>query len=297
MLQFKLETFTPARAQMELDKATAAGFAQQARVAMYKGAMLRGSWEANTGEALKFARINGHGWINIDGQHRLSAIVESGVSMDLWVVYGVSPNAFIHLDQGAARDVTDILTTKGWGKNAAVCSTAGRMLWKEDSTGTPFEKPEGEDALSEGEIAESIEANYRPALLDLVGNNKPALMAAQRRGVGGVGWLAYVGLRLEEVAPGTFAPILAHLADPTVAPPHPAWTWATEHVRAVRAIFEGESSAGRVLMGRNRDLCDETVRAYRAAWEFQRSGRRCTSMTPIKAAIKASTNNGWQPFA
>jgi hypothetical protein len=298
MITFTKERFTPASALRALQITAEAGFHQRrrsdARVKLYAGAMARGNWDSDTGEVVKFARYNGTECV-IDGQHRLQAIADANVKLDLWVCRGLDVAVFRHLDQGQARNVSDMMTIAGWPE-ASTCSSAGRMLWKEDSTGSPFVKPEGNEALSEGDIAQHIEDNYRPALIDHVIRHKTDLALAQRRGVGGKAWLAYLGMRAEALDAALWERCLHSLAVPTAEAPHPSWKWAEEFVRKIRDDFKDESPSGRILMGRNRDLCDVTVRAYAAAWKMTREGVRCTSTSKIKAAITAQGAD-WEPLA
>jgi hypothetical protein len=292
MLAFNKRAITRATAERLFRDTIASGFMQRpvspARVKLYAGSILRGEFDPDTGETIKLARYNNH-TILLDGQHRLRALIAAdeetpGTKLCAWVCEGLDPAVFKHLDQGAPRSVADILTVAQWA-NPSVCASAGRMLWKEDATGTPFTKPDGMEALGEGDIASYIDTNYRPALEEHVERNKSALQAIQRRGLGGKPWLAYLGLRAESVDMAAWAAVLTYLADPTKAPPHPAFGHAAECVRKVRATFAEEGS-GKVLMGRNRDLCDVTVRAYAVAWDMARKARRCTSQKPIMAGIK-----------
>lgn len=68
----------------------------------------------------------------IDGQHRLSAIVTSGVGQWLWVASGFPPETRTHVDLGRVRSVGDVLTLNG-STNANVLAASARLalLWEE----------------------------------------------------------------------------------------------------------------------------------------------------------------------
>lgn len=76
------------------------------RVAKYARDMKDGKW-LDSGETIKF---NNGGQL-IDGQHRLMAIVESGIAVDLLVARGVPDEAFLVIDTGK---------TRGWGDALAI---------------------------------------------------------------------------------------------------------------------------------------------------------------------------------
>jgi hypothetical protein len=73
--------------------------------------MKSGMWNENTGESIKVC-INGD---LIDGQHRLLAIIKSGVSLKFMVVYELPVSAFEVIDQGKKRSVNDVLFCMGIG--------------------------------------------------------------------------------------------------------------------------------------------------------------------------------------
>lgn len=59
-----------------------------------------------------------------DGQHRLSALIDADMSLQFWVLHGVSSEAVAVIDTGKPRNVGDYLTMKGI-PNA---STVGSMI-------------------------------------------------------------------------------------------------------------------------------------------------------------------------
>lgn len=95
--------------------------------------MSRGEWELN-GDAVRFAETG----VLIDGQHRLRAIVRSGVSIESLVVTGLSESTFDVIDQGKARSPSEVLSMRGEVNTVALASSV-RMLHLWRTTGNPFD--------------------------------------------------------------------------------------------------------------------------------------------------------------
>lgn len=75
----------------------------------YAEAMKEGRWKENTFE---FIKIHSDGTI-ADGQHRLHAVVKSGVSIVFDVVYNVPKDVFVVLDTGKNRNGGDTFKVAG----------------------------------------------------------------------------------------------------------------------------------------------------------------------------------------
>jgi hypothetical protein len=91
------------------------------RVDAYARDMRAGKWLVN-GETVKFD-WNGN---LADGQHRLLAIVQSGVTVPLTIVTGVDPDAWGTVDAGVAKTAADMLANKGV-PNAALQASVARL--------------------------------------------------------------------------------------------------------------------------------------------------------------------------
>jgi hypothetical protein len=100
-----VETITPEIAAEYLSYNTGNRSISRSRVDKYKREMLSGQWRLN-GEAIKFSanpkRL-------CDGQHRLIASKESGVTFDSLVVYAHHDNFFHTLDSGVPRSAANSL--------------------------------------------------------------------------------------------------------------------------------------------------------------------------------------------
>lgn len=92
------------------------------RVAQYASEMRRGGWMLN-GEGIQF---NGARLLN--GQHRLSAVVESGETVPMLIVRGIDPAAFSTIDQGKGRTIGDLLKMRGLPYSVEMAGGA-RVAW------------------------------------------------------------------------------------------------------------------------------------------------------------------------
>ncbi len=98
----------------------------------YARQMSAGGWAAN-GETIKIAS-NGD---LLDGQHRLSAIVQSGVTLELVVVTGLPAATQNTMDTGRKRVVADVLAISG-ETNSNVLAAVARRVWLWDNGNRRF---------------------------------------------------------------------------------------------------------------------------------------------------------------
>lgn len=96
---------TPEWAAEMLERNTRNRKLSASAVGRFRDLITTGRWEFNA-EPIILDR-NG---VLIDGQHRLSAIVDARIAVPLLVVEGVPPAAFASLDQGRTRSRGDVLT-------------------------------------------------------------------------------------------------------------------------------------------------------------------------------------------
>lgn len=107
-MNVEVRQVNPALAEKWLGKNPRNRHIAQRVVAGYVRAMKAGEWLL-TGEAIKIA-YNGD---LLDGQHRLTAIVQSGKSVPMLVVTGLAPDVQDVLDTGKARTAGDVLSIHG----------------------------------------------------------------------------------------------------------------------------------------------------------------------------------------
>ena len=82
--------------------------------------MLKGNWKVN-GDAIRLNDV-----MLIDGQHRLEAIVRSGVTIESVVCFDVASDTFDTIDKGMKRTAADTLHLRG-EKNTNVLAGAARL--------------------------------------------------------------------------------------------------------------------------------------------------------------------------
>lgn len=81
---------------------------RQKRVSALVDAICAGRWKLN-GESIVFDSFG----VCIDGQHRLNAVLQSGISVPFVVVFGIRPEAYPTIDVGSARTAGDVLRHAG----------------------------------------------------------------------------------------------------------------------------------------------------------------------------------------
>lgn len=103
-MKTELITITPNIAEQLLGANTHNRHIFKARVQQYALAMKEGRWKVN-GEAIK---IDKTGRL-VDGQHRLSAVIESRQSIKMLVIKELSDDVFDTIDTGKSRGGSDVL--------------------------------------------------------------------------------------------------------------------------------------------------------------------------------------------
>lgn len=124
-------TITPALAKTILHRNPDNRKIKPLKLATYKADLEAGRWVLN-GEAVVISK----GGLLNDGQHRLTAVADTGVAMKALVVFGVSRASRLTLDQGADRKLADILQMGGHTEEAEAVGTVARYLAQWEKTGT-----------------------------------------------------------------------------------------------------------------------------------------------------------------
>ena len=108
----------------------------------------------------------------IDGQHRLHAIVKSGMTVDIWVATEIEETAVRYIDTGRKRSANDLLHMQGIaGGYAMEVSSVSRKIinWERDATAVLSNFGNGggiklRGSISNSQILEYCEKN--PAVVD-----------------------------------------------------------------------------------------------------------------------------------
>lgn len=101
-------------------------------VTQYANDMSGGHWKS-TGESIKFSKTGRL----LDGQHRLSAIVEAAAEIDVVVNTGLEDGSFDVIDTGRQRTGSDILTIDGISLSEARTAAAALPMIVNYSRGLP----------------------------------------------------------------------------------------------------------------------------------------------------------------
>jgi hypothetical protein len=96
------------------------------RVEALVAAIRRGEWRL-TGDSVK---LDVSGMVR-DGQHRLQAIVKSGIPIETLVVRGVTEDAFDVMDTGRSRTIGDVLGMHGHAYHNAVAGAVRLLIYME----------------------------------------------------------------------------------------------------------------------------------------------------------------------
>lgn len=123
MTDFRMVTVTPKIAQEWLLKNEGNRRLSANYVNTLADAIMRGEWTIN-GETIKFASTG----TLIDGQHRLSAVIKSGLPIDVYVVTGLDMGSRDTVDTCRARSNADVLALHG-EKNASKIAAAIRFVY------------------------------------------------------------------------------------------------------------------------------------------------------------------------
>lgn len=121
-IQIEIEEITPQIAAVYLQKNRTNRKLIENRVLFYMDQMVKGQWKL-TGDSIKFS-----GLFLIDGQHRLQAIVRSGITIKCLVVRNLGGDVFDVLDTGRVRQAGDVLSGYGY-PNVYLLASASRYLY------------------------------------------------------------------------------------------------------------------------------------------------------------------------
>lgn len=126
-----IEIITPKRAGELLALNTNNRPLMRGSVRVIADAIVNGEWKLN-GESIKISKDN----VLLDGQYRLSAIVESGLSCESVVVTNLDDDTFTTIDQGKSRTMSDIISMTG-GKNTTLGASISGCYYYYVKSGVP----------------------------------------------------------------------------------------------------------------------------------------------------------------
>lgn len=151
MITTKVVNVTPSMAAKILEKNAHNRPLNKRHVDRLSLSMSAGEWQMN-GESIKISKCGSL----LDGQHRLSAIVKTGVAMTMMVTKGLPLDTFHTMNIGArTRTAADVLAISG-EKNYATLASGARMLkcWELDRGAPQFRGSQA--AVSVKQIEDTI---------------------------------------------------------------------------------------------------------------------------------------------
>ena len=119
----RVQTITPERAAQLLAANTTNRPVSRAVVRSFAQAMRRGEWMV-THQGIAFDTRG----VLVDGQHRLAAIIEADVPVELTVFTEVGEGTFDVLDTGKRRSGADVLAIEG-EKSSTMLAAMVRTVW------------------------------------------------------------------------------------------------------------------------------------------------------------------------
>ena len=128
-------------------------------VRAFADAMSRGDWMV-THQGIAFD-VNG---VLVDGQHRLAAIIEAGVPVELTVFTEVDDGTFDVLDTGKRRNAADVLAIEG-EKSSTTLAAMVRTVWLYENR-PDLNWSGGSAAVTNHQIVETLDQH--PKLRDYV---------------------------------------------------------------------------------------------------------------------------------
>lgn len=153
-MRSRVQTITPAKAADMLAANTTNRPLAKSTVRAFAEAMGRGDWLI-THQGIAFDS-NG---VLVDGQHRLAAIIEADVPVDVTVFTEVEPDTFDVLDTGKRRTASDVLAIEG-EKSTTLLAAMVRTVWlyenRRDVTWSG-----GGAAVTNHQVVETLEAHPR----------------------------------------------------------------------------------------------------------------------------------------
>lgn len=146
-----VETVTPELAAQWLRKNTHNRNLKERNLQAMVGDMKAGNWKFN-GEPIKFAKDG----TLLDGQHRLTAVAQSGLAQDMLIVRGLDKGSQHTMDAGAVRSAADALKLRG-EKNCNTLASGIRlaMAWEKG-----IRKGIGEGTRGLGKVTTSTILDY-----------------------------------------------------------------------------------------------------------------------------------------
>ncbi|PZS36874.1 MAG: hypothetical protein DLM58_00695 [Pseudonocardiales bacterium] len=122
-MRSRVQTITPAKATEMLEANRANRPLSRTVVRGFAEAMQRGDWMV-THQGIAFDDTG----VLVDGQHRLAAVIEADIPVEMTVFTAVDEGTFDVLDTGKRRNAADVLAMEG-EKSSSTLAAMVRIVW------------------------------------------------------------------------------------------------------------------------------------------------------------------------
>lgn len=151
-MEITIEKVAPKKARTLLEANTQNRLLNKSTVERYAREMKLGTW-VDQGDPIRLAKDG----TLLDGQHRLAAIVESGLTQKIVVVSGVDTRAMLTMDTGRKRSFSDHLRIHGYIHHASLAAACKFAVLYECPERTPYA---GSNDASASEMWDWLTANH-----------------------------------------------------------------------------------------------------------------------------------------
>lgn len=175
MIEFKKVTITPEIAEQYLSKNNSNRRVSQSVLSSYVSDMQNGRWMLNPNPIT----ISEDGTL-IDGQHRLLAIAKSGVTLEMFVCFGVKNETIDVIDNGKSRTASDVLQIGGYANATNISAIARKIMSHEKGNASILSTPSSHhtsgatriEVSSKKEVVDYCRENYEMLHEILIGAEK-----------------------------------------------------------------------------------------------------------------------------
>lgn len=144
-MKLKNELITPERAEQLLKLNVRNRDVRPNHVSFLSRQMINGTWRENNGDTIRISKSD----VLLDGQHRLLAVIESGISFNFLIAYDIDDDIMPTIDTGAIRRVQDVFKIEDIKNSTNISSGIRSFLYL-----TKSDKLETGEKLSNEEILE-----------------------------------------------------------------------------------------------------------------------------------------------
>lgn len=122
-MKTEVRTITPAIAAEMLKRNTGNRKLNDTHVKDLSNQMINGNWLFD-GQPIRAT----DGGAILDGQHRLNAVIKSGISQQFLIISGITQDAFKVMDTGRLRNAGDVLGIKGYENPGNIAATTRLIM-------------------------------------------------------------------------------------------------------------------------------------------------------------------------